>query len=234
MKAKLLTAAAILLAPVFFSRAEDSHAKRGEAKAVSACSLESQGAACAMEKLKEWDEKLHSLKSRFVQTVYFKEAGIRKTMEGRLWYKKPDMLRIDHTGKPAQRMITDKKNLWIYKPDDKQVVKASWEKWKKMKNYDFSGLLDFGDYSKILEKNEAAFSSSPAAITLTLTPKSGSKSYTLALTLSPTDYFPRGAALSLKDTEINIRFENPEKNAEIPGEIFEFKPPRGCEVIKFD
>ena len=187
--------------------------------------------------LKSWDVKLETLRTRFTQDVDFSDAGLKQHVEGILSYSKPDLLKIEHI-KPARQLVyTDKKELWVYKPEDSQAVRTSWAAWKKNQNSSFSGIMDFGNYASLAEKNAVKISKSkdaPYYITMILNPKNTPGLYTLTLTLSSTDYFPEEATLSVEKTTIKTRLENPEKNLPLDKTLFRFIPPKGTEVLEFN
>ncbi len=187
--------------------------------------------------LKSWDSKLFTLRTRFTQEVDFTDAGLKQHIEGVLNYMKPDQLKIEHI-KPARQLVyTNKKELWVYKPEDSQAVRTSWDAWKRNQNSNFSGIMDFGNYAGLTEKNEikvAKDASAPYFITMVLTPKTNPRLYTLTLALSSTDYFPVSADLTMDDTTIRTRLENPEKNATLDKTLFRFIPPKGTEVLEFN
>jgi len=187
--------------------------------------------------LKDWDAKLLTLRTRFTQEVDFSDAGLKQHVEGVLSYMKPDLLKIEHI-KPARQLVyTDKKELWVYKPEDSQAVRTSWDAWKKNQSSNFSGIMDFGNYAALTEKNNvkvAKDTASPYYITMVLTGKNNPGLYTLTLALSSTDYFPAEAALTVENTTIRTRLENPEKNASLDKALFRFIPPKGTEVLEFN
>ena len=187
--------------------------------------------------LKDWDARLLTLRTRFTQEVDFSDAGLRQRVEGALSYMKPDLLKIEHI-KPARQLIyTDKKELWIYKPEDSQAVRTSWDAWKKNQSSNFSGIMDFGNYAALTEKNDIKVTkntSPPYYITMVLTRRDNPGLYTLTLALSSTDYFPAEASLIVDKTAITTRLENPEKNADLDKTLFRFVPPKGTEVLEFN
>jgi outer membrane lipoprotein carrier protein len=187
-----------------------------------------------MEKLKAWDSSLETLKADFTQEVNFKEAGLKQAIEGTLRYVKPNMLRIEHVKPARQVVVTDKTDIWIYKPEDKQAVRTSWEAWRRKQDQSFSGILDFGNYSALAARNNtrAEGGKNGEPYKLTFTPRSG-ETYALTLTLSATDYFPTDAELSVGDAVIKTHLSNVEKNAAVDKEIFKFSPPKGVEVLEF-
>ena len=204
------------------------------ASAPTAEKKETDPVAEIIEKLKTWDAKLETLRADFTQEVNFTEAGLRQSIEGNLRYMKPNLLRIEHTRPAGQIVTTDKIDIWIYKPADRQVVRTSWDAWRRTQDQNFSGILDFGNYSALAEKNSvlATPSKDGGLATLVFTPRSGA-GYTLTLRLSPQDYFPLEAELSMDGTIIKTRLTAVEKNAAIDREIFKFSPPKGVEILKF-
>lgn len=184
--------------------------------------------------LKAWDAQLTSLKAGFTQQVLFKEAGLKQTVEGSLTYVKPNFLRIEHSKPVKQVIVTDKQDIWIYKPDDKQAVNTSWDAWRRTQDQNFSGILDFGNYAKLTEMNNIAVSGGEngAPITAVFTPRSGAQ-YSLTLRLSA-DFFPSEAELAVESTVIATRLTGVEKNTGAEKDLFKFTPPNGTEVIKLN
>lgn len=189
-----------------------------------------------IDELKNWDKKLESLKTNFRQEVEFSEAGLKQNIEGILHYLKPTYMRIEHIKPSRQIIITNKNDLWIYKVEDSQAVRTNWNSWRESQNYNFSGLLDFGDYSKIVEKNniKANKNERTGLIDAIFTSKEKPELYTLVLSLSATDYFPLEAYLKVDKVSIKTRLENIEKNIKISTETFKFIPPKGTEVLEFN
>ena len=187
-----------------------------------------------IEKLKAWDTKLETLKADFTQEVNFTEAGLKQSIEGNLRYVKPNLLRIEHFKPAAQTVVTDKENIWIYKPSDNQAVRTSWEAWRRTQDQNFSGILDFGNYSALAAKNAVSVTPSAAGgpVTMVFTPRSGA-GYTLTLKLSPQDLFPVEAELTVDGTVIKTRLTSVEKNTAVDKELFKFSPPKGVEVLEF-
>lgn len=192
--------------------------------------------AQAISGLKDWDAKLLTLRTRFTQEVDFSDAGIKQHIEGQLSYISPDLLKIEHI-KPARQLVyTDKKELWVYKPEDSQAVRTSWNSWKTNQNSSFSGIMDFGNYSALADRNNLKVSrgaSAPYYIIMVFTPKVDPELYTLTLALSSTDYFPVEATLTVEKTIIKTRLENTERNITLDKSIFRFVPPKGTEVLEF-
>ena len=201
-------------------------------KAAAAAAPKPDPAAAIVEKLKAWDAKLETLKADFTQEVNFKEAGLKQSVEGSLQYVKPNYLRIEHLKPARQLVVTDKNDIWIYKADDKQVVRTTWEAWRRTQDQNFSGILDFGNYASLAEKNAVTVEGEKnGVVTVVFTPRTGT-GYTLKLRLSTTDYFPVEAELNVEDTVITTHLINTEKNGSIDKAVFNFKPPSGVEILE--
>ncbi len=60
--------------------------------------------------------------ARFVQESTIKEMDITDTASGRILVKRPCMMRWEYEKPDRQIIITDGKKLWVYRPDDNQVM----------------------------------------------------------------------------------------------------------------
>ncbi len=229
---RIMTAVLLLaLAPSAYAQKKPATARKPEAhKAAPAADQ----AKAVLQKLEAWDASLKTLKADFTQEVDFTEAGLKQSIEGNLSYVKPNLLRIEHVKPARQLVVTDKDVIWIYKPGDRQAVRTKWDVWRRTQDRNFSGILDFGDYSALTKRNSATVEGGKggAPYTVTFTPRSGSP-YTLTLTLSATDYFPVAAQLSVDGTVIKTTLSDVQKNAEVDRGIFSFVPPKGTEILEF-
>jgi outer membrane lipoprotein-sorting protein len=127
----------------------------------------------------------------------------------------------------------------VYQPDDKQVIKADWEDWRKSQA-ELAGLLDFGQYGTLLDKHDATVepyvaegSTNPVAGAwkLTLKPKSSS-AYTIRLVVAAPDYFPKRTELEMERMKIVSELSSVDLNGKIDSKLFDFKPPVGLPVIQ--
>lgn len=223
--------AALLLALPLCAQAQQKPAKPAEAEKAAAPAPDP--AEEVIGKLKAWDSALKTLEADFTQEVTFTEAGLKQSIEGKLNYSRPNLLRIEHLKPARQLVVTDKTDIWIYKPADKQAVKTAWSAWRRSQDQNFSGILDFGNYSALLTRNTAEVSGGgDKPWKIVFTPRSGAR-YSLALTLSPEDYFPQEAELSVEGTVILTRLSGVRKNAEADPKLFKFTPPKGTEILEF-
>ena len=184
-------------------------------------------------KLQKFDDSLKTLKSKFEQSIKT-TSGLSQSQSGTLYYSKPDRIRIEFEKPKKQLAVSDKKVLWIYQEEDKQVIRADWSEWKKNQPQ-LSGLLDFGHYSALFDKFDATLtavepSSATAVYKLALKPKSPG-SYTMNLYVSPPDYFPKRTELALEGLTVSSELKDPQMNPELAASLFEWKTPSGVPVI---
>jgi outer membrane lipoprotein carrier protein len=60
--------------------------------------------------------------AKFFQISTLKAMQIKETASGRLFVKRPGKMRWEYDSPERQVIITDGKKLWIYRPDDNQVM----------------------------------------------------------------------------------------------------------------
>lgn len=81
--------------------------------------------AGALEKILKGIEQRYAgegFSASFFQESFLKAMQISDTAEGHLMVKRPGKMRWQYTLPDKQTIITNGKSLWIYRPDDKQVM----------------------------------------------------------------------------------------------------------------
>lgn len=190
--------------------------------------------SAAIEKLREWDTKLQSLACDFTQTVQFGDSGMASTIEGSVRYQKPNQLRVEHFSPRKQIVVTDKKTISIYSPENQQLVKTDWDSWISQQSAIFSGVTNFGDYNKILADHNVKVVTGKTAVDVTLTPKKGKTSYALTLSLDPAnDYFPTAIAMRIGTTDVKTVLRKITLNGTLPAGVFGISTPENTRVINF-
>lgn len=239
MKTKVLFISFVLLVlssaeiPAADTAAKAANTQKTELKDKS--EQKNLSSADIISKLQAWDEKLNTISMDFTQEVYFKEADLRQEVSGSMQYAKPNHLRIEHIKPSKQIIVTDKQQITIYKPEDKQVINASWDGWLKTQSQSFYGVLDFGNYSTLTNNNNTQVSGGEDGkpYIITLTPKHGTK-YILKLTLSSKDFFPTEAALEVGSAVTTTKIIKAVKNAAIDEAIFKLDIPAKTEIINLN
>ena len=65
---------------------------------------------------------LADFSAAFFQESTLKALDIKDTASGKVWFKTPGMMRWEYESPEKYAIISDGKNLWIYRPEDNQVV----------------------------------------------------------------------------------------------------------------
>lgn len=191
-------------------------------------------AKAAADKIIEWDKKLKSLSFNYTQTLKSGDVDMAEQITARLRFKAPNLVRLDYLTPQEQNMYTDKKNILVYKPADNYALNADWNTWVKTNSGSFAGLLDFGNYSSLLEKYDISLDKKVNGfIKLDLTPKAKNESYTVSLYLGTEDFFPRQIIASVQDIVIDTKIYDVQKDAPIEDSVFKFIAPPDLPVLEF-
>lgn len=65
-----------------------------------------------------------SFTASFVQTSVLSALDITETASGRAWFSHPGQMKWQYQAPERHDIITDGKTLWIYRPDENQVMKG--------------------------------------------------------------------------------------------------------------
>jgi outer membrane lipoprotein carrier protein len=173
----------------------------------------------ALHKLQERYESTRTLTADFRQTIESPTLTSPLETHGTLAFEKPNRMRWDYAAPDAQLIVGDGETLWIYQPDEKQVIRAPLDKaFRATTPVTFLaglGRLD-RDFETTLEKDE------PERWTLKLVPKQDSGIGTIE-EARITD--PLG-------TTTRIILSNERRNVTLDGALFHFSPPSGVDVVR--
>ena len=170
--------------------------------------------------------------ARFIQESTLKAMGITDIATGKMYVKRPGMMRWEYEKPEKQVVITDGENLWIYRPGENQVMVG--------KAPEFFGAgkgATFLSDIRIIRRN---FSVSIAKdkdgyVVLDLMPKQKKADVArIYISISKKDYeISRiGINNSYGDETIIDLIES--QFVASPDSAFSFKIPKGAEVIKID
>lgn len=170
----------------------------------------------------------------FSQESTLAALDIQDIAAGRVWIKHPGKMRWEYATPETHAIITDGKTLWIYRPEDRQVVIGD-------------AMTYFGD------GKGASFLSNisliPKAFKVSVAPATGEELHTLRLV-------PHQKQLDLDEIYINIdkatfdivgvrtinaygdetrlEFENLKFSDNMAEDLFHFQPPAGADVLKLE
>lgn len=171
---------------------------------------------------------------RFVQTSTLKAMNITDSAAGQIFIKRPGMMRWEYDAPSAQTIVSDGTDLWIYRPEDNQVMHGAAPAF-------FSGGKGAGflsDMNRIRQDFDATLESpeSPGVYVVKLTPKkttydvSAIRLMVSTLTAEVTTLITRNAYGDETRFElIDYRFDQV-----LAPSLFQFTIPEGAEVLTLD
>jgi len=179
-------------------------------------------------------KKTEDFQAKFLQTYRDIAAGTSKKSQGRVYFKKPGMMRWDYYApdwKSREKLyVSDGNAFWIYETEFKQVFKQC------LSNSQLPTSLKFlmGQGDLLAEFNvEFAEKSTAKKPALRLVPKEPTSKYKeLAFVLDPDTFQVRQTVVYDPYGNSNtIEFEKALVNRKLPASGFKFKAPRGARVI---
>jgi outer membrane lipoprotein carrier protein len=179
-------------------------------------------------------ERTTHLQARFRQETRLHGFGQVQAGEGQVWILKPGKMRWDYTKPERQTIIADGDTLWIYVPEDRQVIR---ERLQATLGSRTPALFLAGE-GRLTELFTPTGPSSQAPgedglLQLELIPKEGLSQYAgVQLGIDPTSYLVVRVALG--DAVGNLTtmwFSDIDTRRAIDPALFQFQVPPGVEVI---
>jgi outer membrane lipoprotein carrier protein len=176
-----------------------------------------------------------AVSAEFTQT--YRAPGVEQHEGGRVWLQKPGRMRWEYKGPVAKLFVADGRQAYLHLPEDRQVQV------RKLTSADLlSTPLRF-----ILGQGEirSSYSASPdpsvkpvapGGVVVRLTPRDGNSEFeSILLEIAPADFSLVRIIVGEKGGGTSeLRFANVVLNPRVEGKAFEFKIPRGVEVIRVD
>ena len=172
--------------------------------------------------------------ARFTQTSTLKEMGITDSASGSIHVKHPGMMRWEYEKPDPQVFITDSQTLWVYRPQDRQVMVG------EAPAYFGSGKgASFLSDMKQLRENFAIRREqldTDLFYVLTLYPKMQKVDVSVIyLSISKTSYeIVQIVTLNSYGDETRIIFTDFRFNQGYDSSFFKFKIPEGTDVLRLD
>lgn len=194
--------------------------------ALLALSVASTGAwADATDELSKLLQPLAAITGKFQQTLLDERGKVMQETKGNFSVQRPGKLRWE-TGSPyPQLLVTNNKKLWLYDPDLEQVTIRPVD--QRMK--DTPALLLGGKVEEI----RGSFNVKSKKGGYHLTPKNEAAAFKTMEISFGKNGLP--AAMTVRDSmgqTTKIQFSGIKANPKLSSGIFNFKPPKGTDVIK--
>ena len=191
-----------------------------------------------VDKLQKKYEGINDFHADFVQEAEVRALNKTQKAFGEVWFKKPGKMRWNYYSPTKDTIVSDGKNLWYYIEQENQVLESNL---KDLNGGDTSSTTLLSGLGKIKELFDVKLITDPALQSKTgnlleLIPKdvdedeiknkviiNVNKSDSLVSTIYLFDPFGNQTKVSLIKTQINKK---------ISDKIFEFKTPKGAEIVK--
>ena len=169
----------------------------------------------------QWDTKLKTLQTNFVQTTEYDGVLISQS-DGKLAYQKEgSKLRLDNTDGQniTQTALTNKKQIWILDEKGQEISTLSWNDW--ITGQPNQALFDFGNYAALMARHETSvFEHKDARVLLRLKPKDKTQNYTLYVSINEADCFPISITIQSELMKTTALLTQQQVNQALPKDLF--------------
>ena len=174
--------------------------------------------------------------ANFQQSTNIGSLGRSQKAHGRVYLKKPGMMRWEYEKPEEQLIVSNGKLLWIYDPSLNQVIEHSWDQVyaSRVPTLFLAGLGHLQEDFQILSQSPPPAARSQAnAYWLKLIPKDRQLNLTeLVLTINPKTFLIEESwAEDNFGNTTSLVFSDIKVNTGVSDAIFQFKPPKGAEMI---
>ncbi len=234
IKRQATTLSVLLAATLFCGQVTAQQAEPAKAPPTKETTAETS-AEDAARKIQEFYAKTSDYQASFEQTYHDLAAGSKKSSIGRVYFKKPGMMRWDYknakTPKQIEKLyVSDGKSFWVYEYQFKQVFKQCLKDSQLPTSLAF--LMGTGD---LLSEFDVSYSkeSTKNAPQLRLVPKEPTSKYKeLRFTVDPKTWQVTRTAIYDPYGNMNeIVFTSARVNKNLPKSGFDFKVPKGARVL---
>jgi len=187
-----------------------------------------------VKNLEKQYETMRDFHADFQQETRLASINRVEKGSGSIWFKKPGKMLWEYTAPQAQKIILDGKNLWLYVPEDKQVMKNNFSTIPQHIVVDlFRGKVVIQEKFKVSFVQEE-LKNSKKEISLELAPLVFDPTVKkLTLWVDPEKFYILRTCLEDDfGTKTMLTFSNIAIDKNIPDSTFAFSPPPGVEVFE--
>ncbi len=186
-----------------------------------------------VDNLQQRYERIKDYQADFAQEAVLKIGQTTEKAFGKIYVKKPDMMRWDYDKPRRQQIIINKQEIIIYIPDEKQVMKDRLPQGSvNMTSFITNIARIREDFNITFYQNKKEPNS--GRYFLELTPKKEGMNITKAvIEVSEKDFLIQKLSITdLQGNITNVSFSDIKIDAGIKDSLFAFKIPKGVEVIE--
>lgn len=186
-------------------------------------------------KVQEKYETTGDLEATFIQESLIKAMDKIERSEGKVYLKKPGKMRWDYKKPKRQEIVIDSGIIWIYQPEQKQVLKSTFSDSESSSGpYNRTPASFLYGVGKLKEDFEIKLSKGSNNYIMGLIPK-GIKGNIekIFLEVDPKDYIIQGFSFfDIYGNKTTITLKDIKVNKGLKDSIFHFKVPKEVKVIE--
>lgn len=184
-----------------------------------------------VRKLQERYDGTRTFRAVVRQEMKVQSIGVSDVSEGTVVFKKPGKMRWDFQTPRAQQIVSDGSLLFIYQPDDKQVLKAPFRA-AFVSTTPVSFLLGVGRITDEFRPEADKRGCTADRLYVSLASKSGADVGTLAFGVERSTYdIVEATVTDPLGNVTTLGFSEIARNVDVPDATFEFTVPPGVDVI---
>ena len=194
-----------------------------------------QASPSATDTARALQQKYDQVKDFTADFTHTYEGGVLKkktTERGNVQVKKPGKMRWEYTSPEKKTFVSDSRVIYSYVPADKQAIVSN----VPSDDEATTAVLFLAGKGNLLRDFNVVFAEAPTpgTVALRLNPKSKQRDYDwLVITVDRTSMQIRGlTAADQQGGRSSFQFANLKENTGLADRVFEFKIPKGVDVIK--
>jgi len=187
--------------------------------------------ATIVRKLQERYDETRTFRAQVRQEMKVKSLDVSDVSDGSVVFKKPGKMRWDFQTPRAQQIVSDGSLLWIYQPDDRQVLKAPF-KAAFVSTTPVSFLLGVGRITDEFRPEKDRRGCTDSRLYVALAAKNAEEVGALAFGVDRASYdIVEAAVTDPLGNVTTLTFSDITRNGDVPDATFEFTVPAGVDVI---
>ncbi len=218
---RILVVACVLAAPML------AHAETKATSPASAC----PDPATIVKRLQDRYDETRTFRAVVRQEMKVKSLDVSDVSEGTVVFKKPGKMRWDFQTPRVQQIVSDGQLLWVYQPDDRQVIKAPF-KAAFVSTTPVSFLLGVGRITDDFKPHGDPRGCTGERMYVGLASKTNEDVGALAFGVDRATYdIVEASVTDPLGNVTTLGFSSIARNVDVPDATFEFAVPRGVDVI---
>lgn len=191
--------------------------------------------AAAIAGLQRRYATVDSISAEFRQT--YRAPAVNQTESGTVFMKKPGLMRWEYRNPEVKLFVADGRDTYLYMPEDRQVLVQHFTA-DDLRSTPLQFLLGQGDIRRNYDVSWESVAGYNAGATsrLRLTPRAAASDYAyVVIAYDSASYDLRGIVIRERTGNTSeFEFDNLKTNVRVDSRQFQFKIPKGVEVVRLD